>query len=150
MKPGQMGRPRGWLSVLPLKSWMIYYIDEEWGVEGNRFPEIQPIINRDGWYYDRRRHLEWFEYRGQAFSISKDGAQFRYELQLANAHRLTQREREAYREVLRLGTAPKAVRTALASLLGSDYELRVLRDIRLEGYRAIERFETFKKDLVQE
>lgn len=136
------------LCVLPLNSWMIYYVDDEDGREENRLPRIEPIVRRDGWYYDRKRPIEsreWYEYRGQAFITYKgSGDQFLYELSLANAHVLSAREVSAYREMLRLGV-PKNLRSAIQDILRKDGEIKNLRDIRLSGLRSYKRFLAFKE-----
>lgn len=127
------------ISVLPLKSWMTYYVDDEDGIRENTLPPITPIVNRDGWYYDRKRKLEWYEYKGKAFIPRGNPSQFIYCLKLANAKVLTRREIEAYREMLRL-PPPRAIRLALQDILRTDSEIKRLREIRLGGLRAYRRF----------
>jgi hypothetical protein len=125
--------------MLPLQSWMRYYVDEESGREENRYPSYQPILHRDGWFWDRIAKREWYEYRGHAFLISNHGNQFRYELALANTRQLSAREVRAYQEILRT-RPPKAIRTKIAAALAGDAEVKNLRDIGRDWLRAVARF----------
>lgn len=131
--------------MLPLQSWMMYYVDEEDGREENHYPPIKPILHRDGWFWDRIAKREWYEYRGHAFLISNHGNQFRYELALANTRQLSAREVRAYQEILRTGP-PKAIRTKIAAALAGDAEVKNLRDIGRDGLRAVARFRRFIRD----
>ena len=141
-----MSRPT--VAMLPLQSWMIYYVDEEGGREENRYPPYQPIMHRDGWFWDRIAKREWYEYRGHAFLISNDGQQFRYEIGLANTRVLSDREVRAYREILRTGP-PKAIRAEIQAALASDAEVKNLRDISRDGLRATLRFRRFMAGLAR-
>ncbi len=89
------------ISVLPLEFWMRHYVDTAWGRAENDQVAMTPIFNRDGWYYNRRTKLEWYEYRGQAF-ITRSQKSFVYELAVLNAKILTTREVLAYKEVMNL------------------------------------------------
>lgn len=122
------------ISVLPLERWMTYYVDDPHGREENNLVRIPPILNRDGWYFNRRTKLEWYEYKGQAFlpRNSSGGSMFEYHLQLLNAPVLTQREVAAYEEMIKL-KPPKAIRDGIKNILRLDGENKNLRDIR-RGY----------------
>lgn len=122
------------LAVMPLQSWMRYYVDEESGREENHYSPIKPILHRDGWFWDRIAKREWYEYRGHAFLISNHGNQFRYELALANTRVLSDREVRAYQEILRT-RPPKAIRTRIQAALASDAEVKNLRYISRECLR---------------
>lgn len=141
-----MSRPT--VAMLPLQSWMIYYVDEEGGREENRYPPIKPILHRDGWFWDRIAKREWYEYRGHAFLISNDGQQFRYELALENTRQLSAREVRAYQEILRT-RPPKAIRAEIQAALASDAEVKNLRDISRNGLRRTLRFRRFMKERSQ-
>jgi hypothetical protein len=130
------------ISVLPLQGWMRYYSDSPYGRQENDLKEIAPILHRDGWYYNRRTKLEWYEYRGQAF-LPRDNKQFVYELGLLNAKVLTARELRAYKELLNL-KPPKPMRDQINKLLQVNKEIRHLRMIGLNGFRVRERFNKFK------
>lgn len=116
------------ISVMPLQSWMMYYVDEEDGREENRYSPIEPILHRDGWFWDRLAKREWYEYRGHAFLISNHGNQFRYELGLANTRVLSAREVRAYQEILRT-RPPKAIRVMIQTALASDAAVKYLSDV---------------------
>lgn len=123
------------VSVLPLEWWMTYYVDDECGREENNLEKIVPIMHRDGWYYNRRTKLEWYEYKGQAFipRNSNSGSMFQYSIQLLNARVLSRREVTAYQEMLRL-KPERRIREAIAEVLRLDHENKYLRDLR-RGYR---------------
>jgi hypothetical protein len=108
---------------------MRYYVDEESGREENHYSPIKPILHRDGWFWDRLAKREWYEYSGQAFLISSNGNQFRYELALANTRQLSAREVRAYQEILRT-RPPKAIRVMIQTALASDAEVKYLSDVR--------------------
>lgn len=135
-----MAKNKSTLSILPLQPWMTYYVDFEEGREENRLPRIQPIIKRDGYYYDRKQKMEWYEYKGNAFvTHGGHGAQFRYELKLANAHILGVREVLAYQEMLKIGV-PKSIRVQIKEILDTSREIVYLRDLRRSSYQIIKRF----------
>ncbi len=121
---------------------MIYYSDHPSGREENDLKEIPPILHRDGWYYNRRTKLEWYEYRGQAF-LPRGSGDFLYELGLLNAKVLTARELRAYKELLNL-KPPKPMREQIIKLLQVNKEIHNLRMIDLNGFRIRERFNKFK------
>jgi hypothetical protein len=127
------------IAVMPLQPWMMYYVDEEDGREENRYPPYQPIMHRDGWFWDRIAKREWYEYSGQAFLISNNGGQFRYELGLANTRVLSAREVRAYQEILRT-RPPKAIRVRIQEALASDAEVKFLAGIRRDALRISRRF----------
>lgn len=130
------------LAVMPLQSWMRYYVDEESGREENHYPPIKPILHRDGWFWDRIAKREWYEYRGHAFLISNHGNQFRYELALANTRQLSAREVRAYQEILRT-RPPKAIRTKIAAALAGDAEVKYLANNRRDALRIGRRFRLY-------
>jgi hypothetical protein len=124
------------VSVLTLEWWMTYYVDDECGRKENNLKNIEPIMRRDGWYFNRRTKLEWYEYKGLAFIIprnSNSGSMFLYNIELLNAPALTQREVATYREMLNL-KPKKSIRVAIAEILRLDSENKNLRDLR-RGYR---------------
>jgi hypothetical protein len=126
---------------------MKWTIDEEDGLEwaGDGLVPTTPTFNRDGWYYDRKRKLEWFEYRGQAFRLTKNVTMFQYCVSLAEAKVLSGREVQAYREVLRL-RPPKHIRKSIENMLRTDAEIKNLREIRLSGFRRILAFKKEEHD----
>jgi hypothetical protein len=114
---------------------MIYYVDDECGQEENGLQKIEPIMHRDGWYFNRRTKLEWFEYKGVAFlPRSESGCMFIYHLRLLNAQTLTQREVAAYEEMLRL-KPKKSIRVAISEILEADRENKNLRNLRMGYYK---------------
>jgi hypothetical protein len=122
------------ISVMPLQFWMMYYVDEEDGREENRYSPIEPILNRNGWFWDRYAKREWYECRGHAFLISNHGNQFRYELGLANTRVLSAREVRAYQEILRT-RPPKAIRVMIQTALASDAAVKYLSDASRDARR---------------
>lgn len=132
------------IAVMPLQSWMMYYVDEEDGREENNYSPIKPILHRDGWFWDRIAKREWYEYRGHAFLISKHGNQFRYELGLANTRVLSAREVQAYQEILRT-RPPKAIRVMIQTALASDAAVKNLSYVCRGALKARLRFQRFMK-----
>lgn len=131
-----MKHPFAHIVVLPTLPFMRYYIDDEDGREENNLPRIDPIIGHDGWFWDRKKKLEWFEYKGQAFvSYGGTGTQFRYHLKLLNAHALNTREVAALQEVVKLGL-PKAITQPIREMLHIDEQNKELRRIRTGYYRS--------------
>jgi hypothetical protein len=51
----------------------------------NEEDKIQPIFNRDGYYWQRQQAFAWFEYNNQAWRMDSD-EQFRYEIELHLAY----------------------------------------------------------------
>jgi hypothetical protein len=117
------------ISVMPLQFWMRYYSDAPEGREENDLKRITPIVNRDGWYFDRSTGVEWYEYKGEAFLPRGKADMFKYHLQLLDAQVLTAREVAAYREMLRL-RPKKAIRDSISEVLRLDGENKYLREIR--------------------
>lgn len=125
------------ISVLPLEGWVAYTLDNEEDFSESDLKQIEPILHRDGWYFNRRTKLEWYEYKGKAFlpRSANGGAQFLYNLKLLNSQVLTAREVEAYKEMLRL-RPPKHIRNAIRDVLYYDEQKKYLREIR-NSYRRI-------------
>lgn len=125
------------ISVLPLEGWVSYTLDNEEDFSESDLKQIEPILHRDGWYFNRRTKFEWYEYKGTAFlpRSAKGGAQFLYTLKLLNSQVLTAREVEAYKEMLRL-RPPKHIRNAIRDVLYYDEQKKYLREIR-NSYRRI-------------
>ena len=51
------------LKILPLP----WYVPEMVDVEGHTWAIEEPVVGRDGWYYDRKAKKAWFEYNGHAY-----------------------------------------------------------------------------------
>ncbi len=137
------------IAVMPLQSWMMYYVDEEDGREENRYPPYQPIMHHDGWFWDRIAKREWYEYRGHAFLISNNGNQFRYQLGLANTRVLSDREVRAHQEILRT-RPPKAIRVMIQAALASNAEVKYLSDARRGAMKARLRLQRFMEQRSRE
>lgn len=124
------------ISVLNLQFWMKYWTEEESGIQERKscdhVSSILPIFNRDGWYYNRKTKLEWYEYKGEAFLIKHQ--MFSYTLSTFNAKVLTTREVKAYREMINLNP-PKHIKSAISKILYEDSNNKSLREIRLNSYR---------------
>jgi hypothetical protein len=87
------------ISVLPLKYWMIRH-----GLnlrDTLELKEIEPVFNRDGWYYNRHTKHCWFECRGKAFLYERAN-DFKYRVDLFTFKSLSEREVYIYTEMLKL------------------------------------------------
>ncbi len=76
-----------------------YFRDDPTDYFGER-PEIPPVFNRDGYYYDRIRKLCWIECNGRAWLY--DAGSFLYELKCLTAleRPFTQSEISSIRNLL--------------------------------------------------
>jgi hypothetical protein len=76
---------------------------------GNRLVEFSPVFNRDGYYYDRKTKVAWYEVEGRAFIGSSD--YFLYELQCLEAMErpFLQEEVDAVKILARNKRLPKAL-----------------------------------------
>lgn len=75
------------LKVLPLEYWMEH---------DSNFPEITPVLNRDGYFYETVSKRCWFELGGKAFDLERN-TQFLFELELLNHKPLSVEEVNAFK-----------------------------------------------------
>lgn len=106
------------LKVLPVEYWMeLHYSDE--------LPEIAPILNRDGYFYETVSKRCWFEFNGRAFDLEKN-TQFLFELELLNHKRLSTEEINAFKVL----TKHKLISKEQCRLLWID---SLIKEIRLDA-----------------
>lgn len=130
------------IKVLPLESWMDTarganeFDAVMWADMERSYPEIRPIVGREGYYLDRYTRTAWFEIGGKAYRCGRP-ADFEYRLCILNARRLTRREREAIQELERLRLCPPDLR----EVRWLDREAQNLHDLywgaRTHVYRAL-------------
>ena len=81
------------VKMLPLPSYVP--IMTEPGGEGHRWAVEEPVMGRDGWYYDRHNKKAWFEYAGVAY-VEGRVDDFLYNLHVVySTHSFTEPELEA-------------------------------------------------------
>ncbi len=86
---------KSYIKILPLEYWQKFMANCFEQDESDSYPEIKPVFNREGQYFDRKTKECWFEVDGKAY-LNKNNL-FGYELQLLNHTPLTQSELEAFR-----------------------------------------------------
>jgi len=108
------------LKVLPVEYWM-----ELHDIDSDELPEIAPILNRDGYFYETVSKRCWFEFNGRAFDLEKN-TQFLFELELLNHKRLSTEENNA----LKVLTKHKLISKEQCRLLWID---SLIKEIRLDA-----------------
>jgi hypothetical protein len=83
------------LKVLPLAYWMELHVNFP-DIAQDELPEIAPILNRDGYFYETVSKRCWFEFNGRAFDLEKN-TQFLFELELLNHKPLSTEEINAFK-----------------------------------------------------
>jgi hypothetical protein len=119
------------LKVLPIEYWMELHDSDE-------LPEIAPILNRDGYFYETVSKRCWFEFNGKAFDLEKN-TQFLFELELLNHKPLSIEEINA----LKVLTKHKLISKEQRHLLWID---SLVKEIRLDDLES----KKFVKKLKQE
>lgn len=98
-------------------------VPSHWVFDPSDGPTIPARVGRPGWYGDRLTQTSWVELEsGEAYPES--WKMFCYSLKLAQHRALHPREREAIRELQRMGSCPKA----LSELLQFDTEADQIRE----------------------
>jgi len=114
--------------VLPLESWMI--VDGDWvtwkDVQECAKGEIAPIMNRDGFYYDRATKMCWFEINGRAFLY--EAKSFLYSLSLFAHSPLSEKDADALRVTISSAAKRNINLNDLNELLQMDHEWKMIRD----------------------
>lgn len=75
--------------------------------------KIDPIFNRDGWYYDRYKKISWIEDNGIAYTSSTLGRQFLHELETLNTKVLSDTEMKAIETLIIYGSSNKEIEKLL-------------------------------------
>ena len=79
-----------------------YTIDDL--IDEQRMEQIEPVFNRDGFYYDRLNNSAWHEWKGTAWK--GDVEDFKYRLGQCNARILEPDEVEAIKALIVYGSCP--------------------------------------------
>lgn len=107
--------------------------------------QIDPVFYRDGWYYDRRLRMSWYEWRGTAWTERTEGAlskQFLYELSEHSARILEPDEIAAIKTLAIYGSVSKGQK----ELLYMHQQKIALRDIRRESFRMRLRLDEYEPE----
>lgn len=125
------------LKVLPVETWMkLQVTNPEFG--DDNIPEIAPILNRDGYFYQTAPKRCWFEYNGKAFDLEKND-QFLFELELFNHKPLSIEEINALNVLVKHKLISKEQRHLL-------YIDSLTKEIRLNGFKMKKFVRNFKKE----
>ena len=81
------------------------------GLINDKFEQIEPVFNRDGWYYDRLANHSWYEWKGTAWKAEVD--QFKYELGQHDARILEPAEVKAIKTLIVYGSCNLELRQLL-------------------------------------
>lgn len=79
---------------------------------GDDLKSIEPVFNRNGYYFDTRTKQCWFEVDGDAFDMGSPG-QFIFELKVQNHRPLTSKERNAISVLISNKLASKKLKEIL-------------------------------------
>jgi len=71
--------------------------------------KIDPVFNRDGWYYDRVKKVSWLEMGGEAWQDERTG-DFLYRLELLGHSPLSKVELKAIKTLRNRNICPKSLR----------------------------------------
>jgi hypothetical protein len=123
------------LKVLELEFWQRYP-----ELYGDDLKPIEPVYNRNGYYYDTISNKCWFESDGDAFEMNKD--QFIFELKIKNHKPLIHKEREAIKILISSKLASKN----LKEILYMDNLILECRENTLDMLKTRRRFITKIKE----
>jgi hypothetical protein len=112
------------LKVLSVEYWMELHVNCH-EIASDKLPEIAPILNRDGYFYETVSKRCWFEFNGRAFDLEKN-TQFLFELELLNHKRLSTEEINAFKVL----TKHKLISKEQCRLLWID---SLVKEIRLDA-----------------
>ena len=93
------------------------------------FTKIEPVFNRDGWYFDRQTKKCWYEWKGTAWTTGKDLEQFQYELRQLGLPTFTSAEIKAIQVLLHYNNCNAKVRRELNAILWDHSHQVMLRNI---------------------
>ena len=131
---------------LKLPNWVKYDLEEEQELlGGERYQEIAPTFNRDGWYYNRLHNFSWFEVRYnklyRAFK-EENPKQFLYELQLHSHVPLTAEEIYYIKSVLLYRKNEK-----LSGLLYEDHLWKFHNNIYRDRFKMYKQINELKEKM---
>jgi hypothetical protein len=75
-----------------------FLIDTEFS---KSFTQIEPVFNKDGFYFDRKKSFVWYEWRGTAWTNNKLKDRFKFEFDAANHVPMSNETFNAIKIVLR-------------------------------------------------
>ena len=127
------------LKVLLVEPWMELRVNFPELFGNDDLPEIKPILNRDGYFYQTVGKRCWFEYKGKAFDLKKN-TQFLFELELLNHKSLSTDEINA----LKVLTKHKLISKEQHHLLYIDSLLKEIRFSGLEMKKFVRNFKQKK------
>lgn len=132
------------LKILTLPTWCLYEFEES-DCPWYSYRPMDPIFNRDGWYYDREIDIRWYEveYNNKFYAFAeKDSEMFLHCLDTASHVPLSTVEINAIKTLMLYSNRNKR---AFRDLLYIDDHCKTLREIGRNGYKAYQRFEEFKQ-----
>lgn len=107
---------------------------------GEDLKSIEPVFNRDGYYYDTKTKKCWFEVDGDAFEYDKSS--FIFELKVQNHRYLTSNERNAINTLIK----SKLASNKLKDILYMDDLLQEIRENKYGVLKLRHRFLTKIKE----
>ena len=119
--------------VLKAPFWLLWEDDEELEMIQDTLkhhPEIDPVFNRAGHYFDRITKTVWYEAHGRAWKADRID-DFLCELQSLDHRPLVECERAAIQTLINRNRCPRELR----DLLYLDDHVQQLRDIKLNCRR---------------
>lgn len=84
-----------------------YADNNPYSLKREGFQQIEPVFNRNGWYYDRTTKESWYEFGGKAWA--SESGQFLYELALLNTPWLKDEEIESIKTLKLYGNCPRVL-----------------------------------------
>jgi hypothetical protein len=108
-----------------------------------RFEQITPVFNREGWYYDRLKKFSWYEWSGTAWKA--EVSQFVWELDQHNAKLLEPAEVKAIKTLIVYGSCNLALKQLLWDHSHKSMHRAICRNGRLEGLRFKKEYEKLCK-----
>jgi hypothetical protein len=111
--------------MLPAPRWLEWCAEYHGGIddETKHLKEIEPVFNRQGWFYDRQTKLAWYESYGRAWLCDRND-DFLYCLKNAMHRPLLKKERQAIKTLMQNKLCP----LALKQLYWTDTEVHDLRE----------------------
>lgn len=121
--------------VLRLQYWMETVDFEDFDRDMlSRYPEIPPVFQRDGYYFDRKEKVCWFEVEGKAYKVLEGPRMMLYVLKTFDYEWLPRHIEKSYREVY-LKTTNKTVRKFLGKMLSDHDDIVEKRTFALSSFK---------------
>ena len=120
------------IKVLALEGWMTW----EWCKEDlDKLEPIVPVFNRNGYYYNRKLDVCWFEVDGKAYIVEKD--MFLYDLEGLNISNLNHKQVAALQAICDQDLATKEQRHMLHRYVAMMMSRNTYRNSRMYLHRII-------------